>query len=217
VLNHLPLYAKAVPSRVLVFVFIGVACLLAAGWDRLYDRLSPGGSALVVVLLFAPLLPSLGIVQGIVGFPMIRPSVLCSRQLRELPPRSVILTVPITTRDNHGLSMYWQAESDFRFVQPFGYLLHPGPGGVSTDLKYPSALEILFRSLTVGTAVPSHPSAAALRSEIRAWRVAAVVVMPTPGFSHEVRVLDGILQRQPQMIDGAAVWFQPGSASLPSQ
>lgn len=211
-LDHLPLYAKAVPSRVLVFVFIGVACLLAAGWDRLYDRLSLGGRALVVVLLFAPLLPSVGIVQGIASFPMTLPAVLASRQLQDLPHGSVILTVPVATRENHGLSMYWRAESNFRFAQPFGYLLHPGPGGSTTFLKYPSPLESLFRSLAVGTAVPGRPSAAALRSEIRAWHVAVIVVMPTPGFRHDVRVLQGILQRRPHLIDGAAVWFQPGPA-----
>lgn len=86
VLEHLPLYAKAVPCRVLVFVFIGVACLLAAAWDHLCDRLSAAGRALAVTLLFAPLLPSLGIMQGIAGFPMTLPSVLASRQLRALPP-----------------------------------------------------------------------------------------------------------------------------------
>ncbi|HUY54484.1 MAG TPA: hypothetical protein VMV23_04935, partial [Candidatus Nanopelagicaceae bacterium] len=124
--------------------------------------------------------------------------------------RSVLLTVPVSTRDNHGLSMYWQAASDFRFAQPFGYLLHPGPGGVTTALKYPSALERLFRPLTVGTPVPPRSSAGDLRAEMRAWHVAAVVVMPTHGFGQDVRVLGRILQRPPEMIDGAAVWFHPG-------
>jgi len=208
--GHLPVYAKAVPSRLLVFWFIGVACLLAAGWDALWDRISPMGRALAVALLVAPLLPSLGILQGLGGFPVTLPAVLASPQLRALPARSVLLTVPVSTRDNHGLSMYWQAESNFRFAQPFGYLLHPAPGGATTVLKYPSALERLFRPLTVGSQVPPRSAGGELRAEMRAWHVAAVVVMPTPGFGRDVRVLVGILQRPPELIDGAAVWFHPG-------
>lgn len=118
--------------------------------------------------------------------------------------------MPITTRDNHGLSMYWQAETEFRFAQPFGYLLHPGPSGITTDLKYPSPLEALFRALTYRSGLSNLASDAVLRSGLRTWHVAAVVVMPTQGFGQDVRVLGRILQRPPEMIDGAAVWFHPG-------
>ncbi|HUY54643.1 MAG TPA: hypothetical protein VMV23_05750, partial [Candidatus Nanopelagicaceae bacterium] len=79
--GHLPVYAKAVPSRLLVFWFIGVACLLAAGWDALWDRFSPRGRALAMALLLAPILPSLGILQGMAGFPVTLPAVLDSPQL----------------------------------------------------------------------------------------------------------------------------------------
>ncbi|MHB1638352.1 MAG: hypothetical protein ACYCUD_00755 [Candidatus Dormibacteria bacterium] len=215
VLLHLPVYAKAVPSRVLIFVVIGVACLLAAGWDRLVPKLRPAARAMAFAILFVPLLPSLGIVQGIAGFPVTLPSILASRQLLSLPQGSVIMTLPIGTRVNHGLAMFWQAESNFRFVQPFGFLLHPGPGGITTPFNYPSPLERLFHGLTVGGSVPGQTSPRALRAQFRAWRVAAVVVMPGREFSRDVQVLNAVLVRKPEVIDGAAVWLQPGSPALP--
>ena len=216
VLLHLPIYAKAVPSRVLIFVVIGVACLLAAGWDRLVPKLRPAARALAFAILFVPLVPSLGIVQGIAGFPVTLPPVLASRQLRSLPQGSVIITLPIGTRANHGLAMFWQAESDFRFVQPFGFLLHPGPGGITTPLNYPSPLERLFHSLSNGGPLPRHATNGILRAQLRAWHVAAVVVMPSRRFSGEVRLLGTILQRKSRLIDGAAVWLYPGGSAHPA-
>jgi hypothetical protein len=111
--------------------------------------------------------------------------------------------------------MFWQAESDFRFVQPFGFLLHPGPGGITTPFNYPSPLESLFHGLTVGGSVPGQISAVALRAQFQAWHVAAVVVMPSRRFSGEVRLLVTILQRTPRLIDGAAVWLDPGGPARP--
>ena len=126
------------------------------------------------------------------------------------------MTLPIGTRANHGLAMFWQAESDFRFVQPFGFLLHPGPGGITTPLNYPSPLESLFHGLTNDGSLPPHATDGILRAQLRAWHVAAVVVMPSLEFSGEVRLLGTILRRKPQLIAGAAVWLDPGSPARPT-
>jgi hypothetical protein len=212
-IGRLPLYAKAVPSRMTVFVVAGVACLLAAGWDHLVGALRPAARIAVVGLVFLPLLPSLGIIQGYAGFAMYLPQVFSSRQLRALPAGSVVVSIPWSTRGNHGLTMYWQAESGFRFAQPFGYLLHAGPGGVSTDLNTPSPLEKVVSQLTLNQAVTTRPRSGALLVQLRRWHVAAIVVTRRHGFDFDVSTLKSLLGRSPKTIAGAAVWFYPGRRS----
>lgn len=212
-LQHLPLYAKAVPSRMAVFIAAGAACLLAAGWDQLVEGASRRRRWLVLAVALLPLLPSLGVVAGWEGFRMETPAVLGAAPLRSLPPGSAIVTVPITTRANHGLTMYWQAVSQFRYAQPFGFLLHPGPHGIVTDNNPRSPLERLLAALSEGRAAPPGTDAGAVRAQLRAWGIAALVVVPQARLSEDVSALRGILGRSPEMVEGAAVWLRPGGAA----
>ncbi|MDA8332864.1 MAG: hypothetical protein M0027_16975 [Candidatus Dormibacteraeota bacterium] len=208
-LGHLPFYAKAVPSRMTVFVVIGVACLLATAWDHVVDRLRSLARVTALGILFTPLLPSLGLLHGYAGFPMYPPAVLRSSALRALPRSAVIVTVPRSTRDNHGLTMYWQAQSSFRYAQPFGYLLHPGPRGVMTFFNAPSPLETLVTSLTLNRPVSAAVTPAALATQLRDWDVAAIIITPRRGFQGEVSVMARLLGAPPKMVAGSAVWFHP--------
>ncbi|MDA8394157.1 MAG: hypothetical protein M0T72_02765 [Candidatus Dormibacteraeota bacterium] len=209
--EHLPLLGKAVPSRLTIFVVAGVACLLAAGWDRVMERFELRSRALILGVALLPLLPSSGLMAGIAGFPVYTPRVLSSAALRGLPAGASVLTIPITTRENHGLAMYWQAEQGFRYSQPFGYLLRPGPGGVLTDNLSPSPLANLATALSSGDAHPVGVSAAAVRLELRRLGVRALVLMPSAQFAADERELRGILGHSPELVDGAAIWPQPGA------
>ena len=208
--EHLPLLGKAVPSRLTVFLVAGVACLLAAGWDRVMERFSVWTRALILVVAVLPLLPSSGLLAGLAGFPMYTPRVLSSTAVRTLPADASVLTIPITTRDNHGLAMYWQAEAGFRYSQPFGYLLRPGPEGVLTDNLSPSPLANLATALSSGDARPVGVSSAAIRLQLRQLGIRALVLMPSGQFAAQEAELRAILRRSPEMVDGAAVWLQPG-------
>ncbi len=209
--EHLPLLGKAVPSRLTIFVVAGVACLLAAGWDRVMERFELRSRALILGVALLPLLPSSGLMAGIAGFPVYTPRVLSSAALGGLPAGASVLTIPITTRENHGLAMYWQAEQGFRYSQPFGYLLRPGPGGVLTDNLSPSPLANLATALSSGDAHPVGVSAAAVRLELRRLGVRALVLMPSAQFAADERELRGILGQSPELVDGAAIWLQPGA------
>lgn len=209
ILGHLPFYAKAVPSRMMVFVVIGVACLLATAWDHIVVSLRALARVTACGILFLPLLPSLGLLHGYAGFPMYPPAVLSSSALRALPRSAVIVTVPRSTRNNHGLTMYWQAESNFRYSQPFGYLLHPGPRGVMTFFDAPSPLETLVTSLTLNRPVPATVTPAALATQLRDWDVAAIIIAPRRGFQGEVSVMARLLGAAPKMVARSAVWFHP--------
>jgi hypothetical protein len=208
--EHLPLLGKAVPSRLSIFVVAGVACLVAAGWDRVVERLAMGTRALILAVAALPLLPSPGLMTGIAGFPVYTPRVLSSSAITALPSGASVLTIPITTRENHGLAMYWQAEQDFHFSQPFGYLLRPGPDGVLTDNLSPSPLANLATSLSLGEVRLSGVSAAPVRLQLRRLGVRELVLMPSARFAAEVEELRTILGRSPKLVDGAAVWLEPG-------
>ncbi len=208
--EHLPLLGKAVPSRLTIFVVAGVACLLAASWDRVMERFALWTRALILGVALLPLLPSSGLMAGFAGFPVYTPRVLGSTALRALPAGASVLTIPITTRENHGLAMYWQAEQDFHYSQPFGYLLRPGPGGVLTDNLSPSPLANLATDLSSGDARPVGISAAAVRLQLRRLGVRALVLMPSTQFAAEERELSGILGLPPELVDGAAIWLNPG-------
>ena len=208
--EHLPLLGKAVPSRFTIFVVAGVACLLAAGWDRVMEQVAARTRALILGVVLLPLLPSSGLLAGLAGFPMYTPRVLGSTAVMSLPVGASVLTIPITTRENHGLSMYWQAEAGFRYSQPFGYLLRPGPDGVLTDNLSPSPLANLATALSSGDARPVGISAAAVRLQLRQLGVRALVLMPSAQFAAEEEELRGVLGRSPELVDGAAVWLSPG-------
>ncbi len=210
VLEHLPLYAKAIPSRMTLFVLAGVACLLAAGWDLAVERLRVSSRLALGLVVLLPLLPSAGLVQGIAGFPVSLPRAFTSGPLLHLPPGSAVVTVPMSTTTNHALPMYWQAESGFRYYQTFGYLLHAGAGGVTTYYNAPSPLERLVNQLTVGALRPAVLDRRAVRRQLRLWHVRAMVVTPRRGFARDVRVLTDELGFRPRLVAGSAVWLDPG-------
>ena len=147
---------------------------------------------------------------GLAGFPLYTPRVLGSTAVMSLPVGASVLTIPITTRENHGLSMYWQAEAGFRYSQPFGYLLRPGPDGVLTDNLSPSPLANLATALSSGDSRPVGISATAVRLQLRHLGVRALVLMPSAQFAAEEEELRGVLGRSPELADGAAVWLSPG-------
>jgi hypothetical protein len=208
--EHLPLLGKAVPSRLTIFVVAGIACLVAAGWDRVMERFAVGSRALILAVAALPLLPSSGLMAGIAGFPVYTPRVLSSSAITGLPRGASVLTIPITTRANHGLAMYWQADQGFRFSQPFGYLLRPGPDGTLTDNLSPSPLANLATALSTGEVHPAGISAAAVRLQLRRLGVTALVLMPSARFAAELEELRAILGRSPHLVDGAAIWSDPG-------
>ena len=209
--EHLPVLAKAVPSRLTVFVVAGTACLLAAGWDSAVEYLPARSRTLLLTVLLVPLLPSSGLMAGVAGFPVYLPRVLQSRALRALPHGAAVLTIPITTRQNHGLAMYWQSESGFRYSQPFGYLLRPGAGGILTDNLRPSPLANLATALSLGDPHPSSTSAPAVRRQLRQLGIRALVLMPGPQLGAEEQEWRDLLGRSPELVDGAAVWLDPGT------
>jgi hypothetical protein len=87
---------------------------------------------------------------------------------RILPPRSVVLVLPFGFS---GYSMLWQAEAEFEFRMPEGYLSYAPPAAFTAD---PAAAALLTSQTAGSQAVP----VSTLRTFLRRYRVNIVLVDP---------------------------------------
>ncbi len=214
-LHHLPVYANAVPSRLTMFVALGVAIVVGFGADHLAQRrrsaparlaVSVGVAALVVV----PWFPAANLLQGSDTAPASLPSVFASARLRALPRGSVVVVAPIATFYN-GSPMLWQALTGFRYRQPFGYILHPGPGGQVTNNPYPSPLADALMAYEAKQPVRlSRDLMAAMATSLDRWRARALIVTDPTAEPATVRLFARLVRRPPQVVGGSDLWLRPG-------
>lgn len=202
---HLPILNKVIPSRMFLFAIIGIAVLLAWGFDNL--RLGRRVQVALVVLMAATIFPSYGILQGEVGSPLTVPQVINSPLIRDLQPSQVLVTIPISTVNDHALEMYWQILRGFNFKAPFGVVqvLHHG---VFTNPAPDSALGRYLFDLTVHT-TPRGFNNQQLRQELGNWHVHLLVLVPQTGYQNSLRDLESWLGTPTRVVQGAAVWINP--------
>jgi hypothetical protein len=158
--RHIPVFNNIVPSRIMLFATLAVAVGVAA-WLAVPSR--PTVVRWLVVLLgaivvFPNLLPAL------YGVPPHNPRFFATSMYRNYLTRNeTVLMLPYGTND---VSTLWQAETNFYFYMPEGYISGVVPPPFDTDV-------------TVGQLVSnSPPPASALGSFIREHRVSDVVVDP---------------------------------------
>ena len=163
---------------------------------------------LTATIITMTLLPSIGEMTGVWGFSLPpAPKVLTSSVMRNLPAGATVILLPSATRGNHGVSMYWQVVDDFRFKDPFGYMLRPVPGLGYQEAPPPSPLSDVVTSLSSGQ-TPREVVLSELNVQIRRWRVAAIVLPHGLGYSLSLRWLVRYLGK-PMLVDGAAIWLHP--------
>jgi hypothetical protein len=208
ILEHLPIFDLMVPARAMMFVLIGVACMIAGGWDAMMEPRNRRTLILAAAIVAMTLLPSVGEMTGVWGFSLPPPPrVLSSSTLRSLPLGATVVLVPSATRGNHGVSMYWQVLDDFRFKDPFGYMLRPEPGLGYQEAPPPSPLSNVVTSLSSGQK-PSGVPLSKLNAQMQSWHIAAIVVAPGPEYGISLRWFTKYLG-EPILVDGAAVWLHP--------
>ena len=207
-LHHLPVYADTVPNRFAIFVDLGVAILLALGADSWGQRRrSPLAAGLLVALLFVPWVPAPMLFSGGETAPGTLPAVFHSHQLARLPVGSVMVVAPIAIYTD-GSPMLWQALDNFRYSQPFGYILHPDASGSVTNFPYPSALGRVLVAYADHQLSP-RPDLAAMRADLGRWRVRALLVVTPRAAPATVRLFRLLTDRPPRVVDGADLWRRP--------
>ncbi|HEV2362455.1 MAG TPA: hypothetical protein VGS21_12190 [Acidimicrobiales bacterium] len=208
----LPPLRSLAPSRLWLFVDLGVAVLVASalrqigsiGIRRRRVVGSIGAAAILLTLLptfrypyWAPDIPSFFTTAGV----------------DTVPPGSTVLVVPIARGGlADAASQVWQAESGLRFATVGGSVFVPNahgamalPGGDETDLTRP--LDLMALGTPPDRLPPLTPEIEDVdRTELRALGVQAVVVGPMPDRAQAVALVDALVGTQPRIVGGVDLW-----------
>ncbi|MBO0727939.1 MAG: hypothetical protein J2P57_01695 [Acidimicrobiaceae bacterium] len=203
VVKHLPLVASAIPARLALYEWLGLAVVFGVVGSRLVARGRRGtvavavAAAAVIVPIF-PTPPMMSTSASVPGF--FGPHGAVSR----IPSGSVALIVPFSNQDS-STAMYWQAASGFRFRMPEGEAYVPGP-----SLSPPaSAVQTYLVELETG-GYPKQPPPGEREQvwiNFRQWEVDTIVVGPTPHEEQVVAFFTRVVGRPPERSGGVWVWW----------
>jgi hypothetical protein len=197
IVAEIPLLQDVLANRLMVFVYLALAVILAAALDRLWrTRLRLVWTPAVAVLALVPLIPA-----PIPAIPVSTPAYFTSSAVSEIPVGTVVLAVPCPgPYDVDGI--LWQMAAGMRFKLVGGYFLGSTAGG-EQYLQQEA-------TLLAGTSPPRLPDAthrALFFSELAASGVGAIVMGPVPQQARAVTVLSGMVGFAPHVTDGVAVWL----------
>ncbi|MBO0838970.1 MAG: hypothetical protein J2P28_26145, partial [Actinobacteria bacterium] len=214
VMRHLPLIASAIPARLSLYEWLGLAVVFGVVGARLLAR---GRREWVIVavaaaVLIVPIFPT----PPMLSTPVSAPSFFSANgAVSRIPKGSVALIVPFSNQFS-STAMYWQAVGDFRFRMPEGEAYVPGPSGPS--LSPPSSAVQKDLGELEGGSYPDHPPAderdQAL-NDLRQWNVDTIVVGPTPGQSKIVAYFTRVIGTPPERTGGVWVWWHVSAVARP--
>lgn len=197
VVARLPLMGSADPSRLMLVAFLGIG--IAVG-SLMSTRLRHLGSSTLLVVGFAAVVPAIPATSTMASVPIFFQQ---GGGVQSIPAGSVALITPFSSRQSTD-AMYWQTVAQYRFRMPEGDAFTPGPylG------PHPSHIQTSLEALDQGQVVTTSPSERdqALR-DLAAFRVATVVVGPSPGRDAIVTYLTAILGASPAENGGVYVWW----------
>jgi hypothetical protein len=205
----LPLMGGALPARLMLFAWLGVAVVLGAvagrlissGWPRAMAAIGASAVFLIPIFPTPPLLTT----------PVTAPGFFSAGgQVTRIPQGSVALVTPFSNVGS-STAMYWQASADFRFRMPEGEAFVPGPS-LSPP---PSDLQQDLVTLDAGTYPPATPAdeRGLALANLRQWHVDTIVVGPSPGEGRIVAFFTRVTGRRPERTGGVWVWWNVRSAT----
>jgi hypothetical protein len=233
----LPILDNILPVRLMLFVFLAAAVVLALLVDAILRAPAPtqpqpgpspasgGGKAprgggnlwrlgggLAVVAALALLIPSWPYPATVPPLP----EFFRNGMVSQIPDGSVALVAPFAASTLNGLTpMYWQAAADFRFKMPEGYIDVPGgagayqPGGTSPSPP-PSATQDVMRGVADGHDLTGFTETVQheMLGELESWKVQTIIVGPMPHQDRMIEVFRTLLGRDPSYQGGVYVWWQ---------
>jgi hypothetical protein len=208
--QHLPLMVNALPVRLMLFAWLGVALVLGVVGSRLIES-GKRGLAIAVVsaaLFAAPIFPT----PPLLATPAYAPQFFSPHgEVTRIPVGSVALVTPLSNQAST-TAMYYQMVADFRFRMPEGLAYIPGP----TFNPPPSDLQQAIGELDAGSypgQPPAHERQQAL-DNLKQWKVDTIVVGPSPGEGRIVTFFTRVTGRPPQRTGGVWVWWNVRSTVL---
>jgi hypothetical protein len=198
-----PAFKNILPSRFMLFTFLGLAFLFAVfvrDWALRPKRLTAwvGGPLTILVLLsFFPRLPYATMSTTV-------PDFFTSSQVDRIAPGSVALVGPLA--ESKASALLWQTASDFRYRMVLGWYVGPDSprSAASTDLLN------MMQSIEQRSTGPVVLTRARLLEGLRDLHVQVVIVGPaTTAIDHDglIRFLTALLDAPPEHIGGVDVWF----------
>lgn len=191
----LPVVHNILPNRLMLYVFLFAAIVLAAfvaEVARAAPRLRLLG-ALAVALALVPLAP-------ILPFPAseMRAPAYFTAGASNLPAGSTALVAPYA-RGGAADAMFWQVQAGMRFRMPEGYAFVPGP-----SLSPPHTVlgDRMIEIENVGGAAVDPAQRQAMLADLARWKVETVIVGPMPHQPQMVAFFTDLLGRGPVERDG---------------
>lgn len=207
VVDHLPLFGNLLPNRLVLYVDLCAAILLAF----FIDRALAGGSATrraVAALATAAVVVTLMPRWPYQASPAVAPQFFQSAAAARFRQGEVVLVAPFSSTLAATDPLLWQAASGMRFKTPEGYLFTAGPGSHPRLGPAPFALSDRLLAIFDGTAGGNVSAAevATFRGDLADHRVEAVVVGPMPHVEQADALFTTVLGRPPEVTGGVSLW-----------
>lgn len=206
---RIPLVRDVLPSRLMVYVYLAVALLLAFALSRMAT--TRAGAALATaaaVLALIPLIPAF----PLRSLPVTAPPFFTSAAVKVIPQGAVVLTVPWTGPDTvdqmNGLT--WAAESHMRFRVIGGYFLNR-PAAGQDDLH--AFVDTLSGTQPLPQLAPADRSS--ILSMLSHNHVGVVILGPVSQQAAARQLLTGLFASQPRDIGGGDMWLLPAAPPSP--
>src|SRR5438445_8458382 len=205
-----PIVSDVIPARLMLFVFLFAALVLAIWLDHALRKARTAGRSLTVRalplalagLVLVPLFPR----QPFPTMPLAVPSFFTTPALvNEVPAGSVALVAPFAYDWRLAVPMLWQSEAGMRFRMPEGFAWIPGPSYVPHRSALGDAMAGIAKSGSDPVMTPEAQLAYA--RDLRAWQVQTVIVGPMARQDQMVRFFTDLLGRPPSQEGGVFVWF----------
>lgn len=207
VIQAIPFFGSALPSRLFVYVDLAVAVLLAVFVaEVLAAAARPAvrwAGAAAVAAVGVTLLPhAAGAAQTLVP-------PLFAEQLPDqddVPVGSTVLVAPFAHDGSTAQAMLWQAAADMSFSMPEGYFVGVTPSGMRTDGPPRTTTAKVMTDIAAGRGVAPAKLDSQIRADLRRWKVTTVAVGPMPHEADMVRLFTRVLHAKPQLRGGVYLW-----------
>jgi hypothetical protein len=215
IFRDVPLFNEVLPVRLAVYFDLFAGVLLAAFIDLAWRspfRLARPVAVMATALALIPLLPSWPWLNATAHVPgLFQPGIAENQNLvSNVPDGSVIVILPADLpAQGYGYSMLWQATDRNGFRMPEGDLLHGGPDGKATNDPQPGPLWTAMYALQNGTPT-TDADLGAVRAQLRAYQVRAIVVGPMPHEAAAVDYFTALVGSPPTDVGDVHVWLLPG-------
>ena len=213
-ISELPLIGNMLSERLMLYVYLMAAILVAVAVDRLVGGPPPrvGLAIAVAAFVLAPLLPDLDFPST----PDSTPAFFRSDSVQLIEKNSVVLVAPFARDTSTSGPMLWQAEAAMRFRMPAGYVLGPDGSGRFTYLPIPTKLSGTMEEIQRGAPSPALDPAvrSLIVSDLARADVRAVAVGPMGNRETMIAFFRDLLGRDPTAVKGVALWTDVDPSQL---